>query len=696
MPIRRRTSLPGLAATLSFAAIAAASSTALAQPAPSPSTTAPSTAPAPSATGATAPAAPTTAPPAAPATGVAPERAPLVEEKPMPKGGDAPPPAAADKPDPSAPRSTAIGGKPSDVYADEWWSHARPMLELHGYYRVRAELFHNFALGRADDPNDSLWNHPIEKSYTDRRGNIRNLGLCYTDALNTRSGNYNCDNKTQSGANMRLRLDPEIHISDNLRIVTQLDLLDNLVLGSTPANRYTTPDGNANGNANPYVPLGGFATTQDVPSAGQNGFADSIRVKRAYGEYTSPVGVLRFGRMANQWGLGILANAGDGFDSDWQSNVDRIMFITGIKSLDLYFAGAWDFPNEGATSAAANERQGQPYDLGQLDDVNQYVLTVVRRVNPDIAKQSLARGKVVVDGGLFAVYRSQYLANDQLGTDGQFPGQSYDKLRDGLGRRNAQAFIPDLWAKIRYKKFRFEVEALTVQGTIDSTLTDGLTSSDYASNKPGVPNGWKLRQYLIATQLEYKAVEDKLKVQFGFGWASGDPDIGEDGSPLSLSPKGSKLQPQTTTDRTFSMARFHPDYRVDLILFRNILTRVQGAYYFRPSVDYDFIRNTNGQKVGGGAAVIWSRASEFVQAPGHKRDLGVELDLSVYYQAKDGSLNDNPDKMGGFYTMIQYGVLFPLGGLGYMEGQKQQAVLNGVALDTSAAQTLRWYMGIMF
>jgi hypothetical protein len=51
------------------------------------------------------------------------------------------------------------------------------------------------------------------------------------------------------------------------------------------------------------------------------------------------------------------------------------------------------------------------------------------------------------------------------------------------------------------------------------------------------------------------------------------------------------------------------------------------AYYFRPSVDYDFIRKQDGQKLGGGAAIIWSRASEFVQTPGHKADLGIEIDL---------------------------------------------------------------------
>jgi hypothetical protein len=47
-------------------------------------------------------------------------------------------------------------------------------------------------------------------------------------------------------------------------------------------------------------------------------------------------------------------------------------------------------------------------------------------------------------------------------------------------------------------------------------------------------------------------------------------------------------------------------------------------------VDYDFLRHADGQKLGGGAAVIWSRASEFMQAPGHKRDLGIELDLQLY------------------------------------------------------------------
>jgi hypothetical protein len=95
--------------------------------------------------------------------------------------------------------------------------------------------------------------------------------------------------------------------------------------------------------------------------------------------------------------------------------------------------------------------------------------------------------------------------------------------------------------------------------------------------------------------------------------------------------------------------------------------------------------------------MIWSRASEFIQAPGHARDLGIELNFQIYYQAKDGSLNDNTDKMGGFYTMLQYGVLFPLSGMNYLQGEKDMMrPTNAPLLDTATAQTLRWFLGVLY
>jgi uncharacterized protein (TIGR04551 family) len=586
-----------------------------------------------------------------------------------------------------------VGAKPSDVYAEDWWSHTRPVFEIHGYYRVRAELFHNFSLGRKDAPGGATWPQPADNDYIDVNGNPHAVKLCGKDPTST-STLEACDNKTQASANMRFRLNPELHISDNLRVLSQIDLLDNMVLGSTPEGYANVPSGTGYSvvGRGGYSPLGAFSTTQWAPTAGQNSLSNSISVKRVWGEYQTPVGVLRFGRMPSHWGLGILANAGDGHDSDYQSTADRIMFITGIKKWDLYFGGAWDFANSGATSASLTQQQGQPYNISQLDAVHQYVLVLARRRNPELQKLELAKGDFVVNGGAYFVFRNQVLANDETSTSSAASlNQSQGNVGQGFVRRGATAYIPDVWLQLLYKKFRFEGEAVAVLGSMDCTSRSAGAGCDYRNPADESKPGWKIRQFGFATQSELKALEDRLRIQLGIGWASGDPDVD------SLVPQANGLQPQRTADRTFSTFSFHPDYRIDLILWRNIMSRISGAYYFRPSVEYDFLRDKMGQKLGGGAALIWSRASEFIQTPGHARDLGVELNFNIYYQSKDGSLNDDPNKMGGFYTMLQYGVLFPLPGLGYLPGEvSSYAQYNAGDLSTSTAQTLRWYMGILF
>jgi uncharacterized protein (TIGR04551 family) len=698
---------------LAALAIASVTATAAAQPAqPPPNAAQPAPAPpGPPAQPATAPAQP---PPVAPS----PLGQPLIPPPPpvtAPAAATTPPPPVP-RPDPSGDARALtkqgaerplpdgnVGSKPSDVYAEDWWSSARPAFDLHGYYRLRAELFHHFDLGRRDLNQSLLWPVPADNQYIDIHNGQHPVMLC--GPIQTTTGGKGigtanaCQDNTQAGANMRFRINPELHISDNLRILSQIDLLDNVVLGSTPDGYYNAPAAGGYGVKlrGGATPLGAFTTTQWAPIAGVNSTQNSVTVERVWGEYMTPLGLLRFGRMPSQWGLGILANAGDGYDSDYQSNVDRIMFVTGIKKWDLYFAGAWDFPNEGATSASFAQQQGQPYDLNQLDDVNQYVLAVVRRRNPELQRLELAKGQPVFNGGAYFVFRNQVLANDNAtgGLD-QSIGQIPDNIRKGLTRRGATLYIPDLWLQFLYKKFRFEAEAVTILGTMDSINSSAQSFGDYINrqDQSGRNNGYKIQQFGLATQSEFRAVEDKLKIQFGFGYASGDPDQAN----LTNGTEG--LQPQLNGNRTFSEFAFHPDYRVDLILFRHILQQVQGAYYFRPSVDYDFVRDKNGQKLGGGAALIWSRASEFIQTPGHARDLGIELDFQLYYQAKDGTLNDDPEKMGGFFTSLQYGVLFPLGGLGYMPGQVQQyatiAASTNTTLDTSTAQTLRWYLGILF
>jgi uncharacterized protein (TIGR04551 family) len=616
-------------------------------------------------------------------------------------------------------------GSPQEVFSEDWWGNARPVIQLHGYFRTRGELYHNFSLGRSSSsilnpPNQSaalqrgtaaggdqqfLFPLPIDNSYTAVNGsNGKTVAVCGSN------GTSNCFDKTETSANLRLRLDPEIHISDNLRILSQLDLLNNIVLGSTPDsyanqpfvqgnnNNTVTPGmgigtgtgwayGNASAGYNGYAPTSFFSTTQGSPTAGVNSFQNAVNVNRVWAEYQTPLGEVRFGRMPQHWGLGMLVNSGDTIDSDYQSTIDRIMFATGIKSIDLYFGAGWDFPATGPTNSTPFDVYGgQPTNTCNLCNVNQWMAFVAHRTNPEIQRLELAHGDVVLNGGLYALFRSQYIDVQT----GQTPNSiDYSQAtNNGLEPRQAWAFTPDVWGQLLWNKLRIEAEFATIQGQIG--YLPNVTQS--------LPNTTGIHQYGLASQAEYRAIDDKLDMQFGFGFASGDSYAvnGPSGTfEGALQPPNNQVQTELNQNgqpSSLSTFRFHPDYRIDLIFYRNILSRVEGSYYFRPSVDYDFLRHADGEKLGGGAAVIWSRASEFFQTPGHARDLGVELDLQLYYQSKDGSLNDDPTKIGGFFAMLQYGVFFPLAGLSYLPDQVGMNVNAGL----SAAQTGRLFLGVAF
>jgi uncharacterized protein (TIGR04551 family) len=579
----------------------------------------------------------------------------------------------------------------SAVFAEDWWTHTRAILEWHGSFRARGELFYKFHLGRVDGPDVALFPRPIDHRYRPLSPSgvdldpPRGAALCTPDETGSgaESGfadaDRGCDDNTNAGANLRFRLEPEFHVSDNLRVLTQIDLLDNLVLGSTP-NGYSSANGSVDARSG-YSPLGIFDDDAAAPSS-RNSLRDSIIVKRVWGEWSTPVGQLRFGRMPNHWGLGMVWNAGNGHDDDYASTVDRAQIISGIKSLDLYASASLDFPNEGPTTDSLSIERGQPYDVAQLDDVNQYTFSVMRKKSPELQRAALKRGDIVLNGGLQLQYRHQLLATDRAGTC----QEGAAALGCGLGtevdftRRGASVWLPDAWLQLLYQGFRFETEVATVQGTIDNlSPTSDVDNTNH-----------KLRSWGFASEIEQKLAEDKLQLGFKFGWSSGDADVD------SLAP-GAEPQDQHG-DNTISTFRFHPAYGLDMILYRNLLTRVQGTYYFRPSVKYDFLRDPNGQKIGGGIAAIWSRGSEFMQTPGHDRDLGVEVNGQLYFQSKDGSLNDDPEHMGGFFAKLEYGVLFPMAGLGYTPGETQSLTSDGdtEAADTNLAQALRLFLGVSF
>src|SRR5690606_21351572 len=120
-----------------------------------------------------------------------------------------------------------------------------------------------------------------------------------------------------------------IHVARSMRIHATVDFLDNVVLGSTPdyAGYLLRPD----------VPLVAFSDAAVPPASGVNGFQDGVRVKEAYAEW-QPAFLLRVGRQASHWGLGILANAGNEIDDDFGDYTDRALVL--LKLYGVYVSGA--------------------------------------------------------------------------------------------------------------------------------------------------------------------------------------------------------------------------------------------------------------------------------------------------------------------------------------------------------------------
>src|SRR5690606_3003064 len=141
-------------------------------------------------------------------------------------------------------------------------------------FRVRSSIYHNFSLNRIDSPGSALWPRPADDYYTDLNGNSYGAEVCTPDEAkpgssdNPEDATVGCVSRTQGGADMRFRLEPDIVISDNLRIRSQIDLLGNMVMGST-----------AQGNSNfPAATGGGYyvgARSGYSPVSAQTQSADS-------------------------------------------------------------------------------------------------------------------------------------------------------------------------------------------------------------------------------------------------------------------------------------------------------------------------------------------------------------------------------------------------------------------------------------
>jgi len=561
------------------------------------------------------------------------------------------------------------------------WTNPRPVFSLNGYFRVRGNYLDNFSLRRIplDRLNEDPFARwiPVDNAPSSGLNGVLPQGGCKGEPSSPAGQDQRCDGSaTLRFANMRLRLQPTLALSDNIRVHMMLDVFDNLILGSTPEVRSVNQFGQIPGRA-PGVHVDTLTQTLPPPESFRNTVGDNIYFRRVWGEVTnSTIGQLRFGRMGHQWGLGMLWNAGEGtnqldtaLDSDFQSEIDRIQLIGKFKG--IFFGVSWDFANKGYIYNPVTDIQNIPIDASRLDDTRQWSFLLARRMEPLAQKKRLARGKWVVNGGAYFIYRSQFLSTSTaplLGT--------ISDIENAFVRRDAKVYMPDGWLQVLWKDLRLEVEFAGILGKIQN-----ISPAEFPPTAEGAK--FKLRQWGVAFEGEYRFLSKKLGVFLKGGAASGDPDV------VGLS-QYEDLATQPVGQKNVSNFSFHPDYRIDLILWRRIMGRIAGAYYLAPAVSYDIIRSDFGRVLGARLDFIYSRAMFEQQTYASEPNLGAELDIAIYYRTEDG-----PKFTDGFFASAQFGILFPLNGLKYLE-------VNGIrepgteGLGVTRAMTLRLILGIQF
>jgi uncharacterized protein (TIGR04551 family) len=288
----------------------------------------------------------------------------------------------------------------------------------------------------------------------------------------------------------------------------------------------------------------------------------------------------------------------------------------------------------------------------------------VSRLDPaDVIQEKLLLGQKVLNYGLYFLYRRQDFGYaSAVNKTPVGVGSSVADLSKAFLERNAWMVIPDFWIKFMWRKLTVEFEGAIRGGKIGNANLD-LDTVDPVTI---LQFGWALRS-------QYRFLHDTLFLGLEMGMASGDQD-----EPANADINVRRTNPVAyDTDRRLHRFSFDPDYHVDLILFRQLLNGVSNAIYFKPSIEYDLVQ-TFGARLG----LIYSLAHEPTGYPGNSQNLGMELDLDLFYRNVDEK----------FYTGLQYGVLFPLGAF------DRPAEIYGSTLgaDASTAQTLRWNVVVKF
>lgn len=485
-------------------------------------------------------------------------------------------------------------------------SERLPHFEHHGYFRTRLTAFGNYDLNtRGTSPVPA----PIDDG---QRGNASQ------DNINTD------DSDALLGGNIRFRYEPTIHITESVRVSGVFDIMDNLVLGTTPNGLRT------NWGSDAFFTFNG-AEPVNEDSIGKN----AIAVKALYGQADTLIGTFTVGRVPADWGLGIIYNDGGVFkrdeqildghgwkclDCDSSDAVDRVEYRIRDPFFDsLYLNFSWDFVNSGL--AGYNLQQdslGQSFDLSDNDDVLQFTLSLfdrpISQQEVDERYRALYETRQwTADWGVLFSYRQQKIAaEDDAQQQGSGAASTYD-----MYKKDAEAYVIDLWGRFMIPcpkdvLLRLEAEFVGVFGSIEREHND--EGDDRTITQIG---------FALESEVTWHDLFAGLKA--GVAWAdnmvySGHPMIEQ----LDAVPVGSIL-------------RFDPNYTVDSIMFRELMGGINNAWYLNLYGEYKFPLQMQQMTIALGARIdlTTSGAIEKNATPGNASWYGFEGNAKLFYDESD-------------------------------------------------------------
>lgn len=595
------------------------------------------------------------------------------------------------------------------------------LFELHGYLRVRSDYFHRLSLGyQPTGPKaKSSKFAPPASEIIESQDNSDSPFASNSAACEARLAEQGASvNRLQrcakregiSSANMRLRLRPTLNVTEDVKVHTMLDLLDNVVLGSTPDSYL---------GQNPYAPIDLFSRGQTPPVAGLNGFQDSIAVKQAWGEIKFGWGLrLSFGRMPLMWGLGIVYHDGQGpnrgefddrarrLDSDYGDAVDsvRLSYDFGKEaSQAIRLTAAYDWAASGPTTDqlmgpgwSSGQRLGQSITVDRHDKVHQFQLSIERRDDLAALNRKLSLDLPVFNYGVAAWLRVQTV-DRAIGTPGFGDGLGQDRFElnrldpnrlqhfgktigmggldqsgdnglqnyaESLVNRRAMIFTPDLWMRVNWRTLRIELEAAAVLGRMFHRDLRNAQTFD-PGNAQATEKTW-LTQFGYALEIKHGVFHDRFTFGLDHGFATGQSarPSGEDlASPWPAIDPGAE---SSFGNGRLSTFRFNPAYSNDLILFRELMGTHANATYFKPWLAYRFLKDMVSVRLDLEYAFAHRLAGGF----GNKRHYGAEADVALRYH----------DPRRPFFAQFQYGVLLPMKGLRPREGDERISPTQSVQL----------------